>query len=212
MPRRDPTTASGYVNFPTDDPAYRFSNEGGMFVRLAVLVPKNRGDWLHCCGGSDSIRRTECLLGSETDGAGETEKLLFPLANARWERNRKRMEQARLEGRDDPEEEEATLEEEYSAELLAAITLGSTGWIGWHVEREEYWRCRREDLSNDGRRLVELIEALYPGCTTVITTWLDTRERKSGPTHPDHGRRWRQTRRSAAPASEPHYRTTRSRT
>ena len=174
MPRRDPTTMSGCVNFPTDDPAYRFSNEGGMFVRLTVLAPKDRSDWLHCCGGSHSIRRDECLLGSETDDAGETEKILFPLAHARRERNRQRFEEARRKNRDEPEDEEATLEEEYSAELLATITLGSTGWVGWHLEREEYWRCRREDLNEDGQRLVKLIEALYPGCKTIITTWLDT--------------------------------------
>ena len=174
MPRRDPAKASGYVNFPAEDPAYRFSNEGGMFVQLLVVAPKNRGDWLHCCGGTHSVRREECLLGSDIGRIDITEEILFPLAHARRERNRAQFEKARRENREIPDDEEATLDEEYSVPLLAALTLGSTGWVGWHIEEEEYWLCGNGDLTVDGLKLVEAIENLYPGCRTMITTWLDT--------------------------------------
>ena len=160
MPRRDPASASGFVNFPATDPAYKHTEEGGMFVRLSVLAPDPAGKWMHCSGGVHTMVIDACPIGKPTEAA------LFPKLAAR---------QARIEAAPpDADTELPTDEELESAELLANLTIGSTGWSGWHEAVDKLWECTEADLTEDGQALLALMRRLYPGCTIVISTWLDT--------------------------------------
>ena len=42
--RRREKQVTGYVRFPVDDPAWKFSAEGGMFVRAMVPIEGTRPD------------------------------------------------------------------------------------------------------------------------------------------------------------------------
>ena len=59
MQRRSSET-NGWVNFPVNDPAYKNSSEGGLFVRLVV---HQQNDWMVCCGGSNYVIFDETLIG-----------------------------------------------------------------------------------------------------------------------------------------------------
>lgn len=61
-----------------------------------------------------------------------------------------------------------------SISYLNITTLGSTGWSGWDKAKECYWRCSYEDLTEEGKRLYDLIKSLYQGCDLYLQTWLDT--------------------------------------
>ncbi len=73
----------------------------------------------------------------------------------------------------DPREEHVASDYE-SVPCLAALAIGSTGWVGWSEEKGEYWQCTKDDLTPEGRDLIAALRALYPGHEVVVTTWLDT--------------------------------------
>ena len=153
---------TGFVKFPVDDPTWRFSAEGGMFVR--VVVPAKRDlegedrlidSWMECCGGFCAVRYDETLQNSD-----ETMRRLWPNL---------------FDGDGEPRElgpDEGRAEN--SVPLLACVTLGSTGWAGWSEDLGRYWTCGFDDLDGDGRRIVESLRTLYPAHDVLLTTWLDT--------------------------------------
>ena len=154
--RRREKHVSGWVRFPTDDPAWRFSAEGGMFVRVMVVDGRDHKAnqcWMECCGGPVTVTMDET-----PQMPGEIEKRLWP-----------RM----FDANGDPREEAIASDFE-SVGCLAALVIGSTGWAGWSEEKGEYWQCTEDDLTPKGRKLIEALRALYPGRELILTTWLDT--------------------------------------
>lgn len=183
----------GWVNFPIEDPRFKNSGEGGMFVRL-VVVPENYSasdlphdedldlsmekylarkydqEWMVCCGGDAVVLYDECFLGddvtpdrTEGDWSSESpaEVFHFPRIAQRNASNE--------EPRDN------WLDPYTSQPYLCAMTIGSTGWSGWNNEEQRSFRCRFENLTEEGKSLYQMIEKLYEGRGKIyLQTWLDT--------------------------------------
>ena len=155
--RRRETHVTGAVRFPVDDPEHENTSEGGMFVRAMVAEPgpgdpeRSRKAWMECSGGTAQVLRDEVPLSQEL------EYTLWPGLYK------------------DPETLKDTgTQDAFSVPCLAVITLGSTGWSGWHTEREEYWQCSENDLTEAGQAIIASLRTLYPGRTVYLSTWLDT--------------------------------------
>lgn len=171
MRRREPVQR-GWVNFPLDRPN---GGEGGTFVRLVVCEPLDflephtaewgrawEGQWMLCCGGGCNVLRDEELLGDDLHPAGPEDDPRGPALDFHFPLHRR--------GRHPNPKVEDRLEPFVSRPYLACVTLGSTGWN----DREGRWRCRPDDLTEEGKALCSQLRALYPGCTLVLQTWLDT--------------------------------------
>lgn len=153
----------GYVNFPVNDPKWKFTSEGGMFVRVVVeelglqislrekIIPKDNSDndFMQCCGGKCIVLYDESFIGTDKE-----EIYHFPRLNRQSKSN-------------DPYKYT-------SIPYLAALTIGSTGWSGWDEAAGEYWRCTEKNLTTKGRELLKNLRNLYKGCKIHIQTWLDT--------------------------------------
>lgn len=109
-----------------------------------TLVVEDSRDWMICCGGNVHILRDEILLKEE-------EHHFCYKAMSEYDRTY----------------------EQLSIRYLAAIILGSTGWSGWN-EGDGYWRCKKEDLTEEGKQLYNSMGKLYPNCKIHLLTWLDT--------------------------------------
>lgn len=167
MNRRELVT-SGYVNFPLCSNRWKNTQEGGMFVQLVVLP---NGNWAHCCGANSvGVVYTECLQGD--DKQPNSDMFIQPRENA----GGRRIQTFPMEDELFPlmREENVADRDYHSSPMYAAITLGTTGWSGWDKAKGEYWRCTRNDLTEEGKRLYALVGQLYPDCDIRILTWLDT--------------------------------------
>ena len=158
MHNRRSKEVRGLVDFPVDDPAYRNSAEGGMFVRL-VVVPNIDDDWMVCCGGENYFLYDECLIGDDIDRGQKdfqspAQEFHFPHLN---------------------EERSSNIYPAASIGYLCVITLGSTGWSGWSDEKNDYFRCRYENLTVEGKKIYDQVQKMYEGKGILyIQTWLDT--------------------------------------
>lgn len=145
----------GCVRFPVDDPTWKNTGEGGLFVKL-VVVPRAWDEYQACCGATTSDFMAESYIG---DTRGADSSFHYPHADRAWTQT--------------PEPDE--LWSRYSSiAYLAVIVLGSTGWSGWSDERGSYWRCDFTDLDENGMAIVNALAAIYPGCDLRLVTWLDT--------------------------------------
>ena len=151
--RRRATHVTGCVRFPIDDRTWKFSAEGGMFVRVMVPVYDTHPDssWIECCGGYVHVQMDETPVFDRA-----LEKRLWP-----------RM----FDANGNPREEHCATDY-LSVPCLAVITLGSTGWSG--DNDDGYWQCGEDDLTEDGRAILATLRTLYPDHPPVLTTWLDT--------------------------------------
>jgi hypothetical protein len=157
----------GMVNFPVDSEEYTSTNEGGMFVQLwCVEEDYLSADswWYHDVYANMS----ETLLGTDSevneDNFHEIEEGKDPME---WEQRFTLEEmlfpRIKVEG-----------ENQYlSKELVACVTMGSTGWSGAN-EKNEYWRCRYEDLNDSGKGIYDALKNAYPKAKLILVTWLDT--------------------------------------
>ena len=169
--RRRSRAVSGHVAFPTQDPAWDFVPEGGMFVRLAV-EPKEDDDFLVCAGGWNLVLYDEEFVGDDTDiPCAHCEK---PLAEdmTTWRCRREARTFPRLNSGDDYPLQTAV--RNCSILYLAVMTIGSTGWEGMHKETGKMFLCRYEHLTESGQALYAAVQAAYPGRRLVLQTWLDT--------------------------------------
>lgn len=173
--RRRSLEMSGCVNFPVSDPLWNNSGEGGMVVKLVVVnntdfdAPDN---FEVCCGahvfdvysepliGDDARKRPEVL--GEYDSAESV--MAEQLAFREWEA----YHYPHLH------DEPFSRGNELSRPYLAVVVLGSTGWSGWSDELGRSWSCTYQDLSDDGKRLYEMMRSLYPGCALHLLTFIDT--------------------------------------
>jgi len=177
--RRRTEEVSGCVNFPIDNPLYKSSNEGGMFVRLVVVDPVDLvkpidydNKWVVCCGGYQYLIMDECY---QRDDLRE-----IPY-DPDFEINYKKRQEYEefhfpdLNNREKDKDDEKDIYRRYrSIPYLAIMTIGSTGWSGWSDELGGYWYCTFDDLTEEGKELYRNIEKLYPGCKIYLQTWLDT--------------------------------------
>jgi hypothetical protein len=197
MDRGNPSARRGFVNFPTADPAFKHTGEGGLFVRL-VVIPNPDSDFMVCQGGEIRFLASGILVGDditaippkpaspekELAGVGFFRRIrsLFsqPDESRAWADYYDRLERRKTfltavyfaqtvkTGDFRPEEKSVSID------LLAAVTLGSTGWAGYNEDEGLYWRCRFGDLTPDGQALYNTMKTLY-GDTgyLALQTWLD---------------------------------------
>ncbi len=170
MQRRS-TAMSGCVNFPINNPAWKSTGEGGMVVKLVVCDDREFDSQFGVCSGAYVIDMLcESFIGDDRRPypvapaiAGSLEALD---AQQQAERDWVAHHFPNLDGPDEPNRY-------LSRPYLATLVLGTTGWSGSDADHN-YWQCRFEDLSAAGQILYQQIEALYPGCTLHLLTFLDT--------------------------------------
>ena len=162
---------AGCVNFPVNDPLYRNSKEGGMFVRL-VIEEDPGNPTLVCIGGQNQSAMDESLIGTDD----------FQGNHQTWQEARRELERQTLRHFPDSEEDyeigersQVTSRRHRSVNYLAVLTLASTGWSGYD-DREPggYWICQYENLTQEGRALYDGLKTAYPGARMTLQTWLDT--------------------------------------
>ena len=170
----------GAVAFPVDNPTWRNSGEGGMFVKLVVVDDRDYddSDWTICCGVSVSDLKSEELVGDDQldppalrfeEGEAPEEALQ---ALDEHDRAARAWEERHFPSLND---EAAKGHGRYlSRNYLAAVTLGNTGWSGFSDALERYWHCTHDDLTSEGKALYASFQKLYPGCTLHLLTFLDT--------------------------------------
>lgn len=168
---------SGFVNFPIDNPEYKSSGEGGMFVRL-VVVGKEGKEWMQCCGGYCDVTYDESFIRDDKRERPE------PPNVENYKIQEKFLATLDKEQKDLQEYDEFHFPDMYkqnndflkynSIPYLCAMTIGSTGWSGWNDKKREYWHCTIDDLSEQGKQLYDLVQKLYPNCDLYLQTWLDT--------------------------------------
>jgi hypothetical protein len=178
--RRRTSAQHGYVNFPVNDERLRSTGEGGMFVKLVVVDDREYDDtpWTICCGAGITDHLTEQMVGDDQAEAPRLE-LAKPDESAEQALAAIQAHDAAhkaWEGRHFPflDDEDQSEGKYRSRQYLASMLLGITGWSGYDDAKEAYWRCTRDDLSDDGKALVTQLERLYPNCTIHLLTFLDT--------------------------------------
>ena len=197
MDRGNPSARSGLVNFPTWDPRFKHTGEGGMFVRLVVL-PNRDADFMVCSGGEIRFVADGVLVGDDmtafpskperpdvarhgVGGVFASIRNLFakPDQTKAWDDYTEKLEKRRtflmnLYFQEPVRDGDRGLSHRLSVDLLTAVTMGSTGWTGYDVEADLYWSCRYADLTADGKALYDLVQVLYGDTGQLaLQTWLD---------------------------------------
>ncbi len=155
--RRRTKEVQGCINFPIDDPKYRCTGEGGMFVRLVVLAEEDGSDVV-CSGGDHNFLYDESFLGDDS-GRPDREAIdeCFPCIN------------------DAGIPYDEIYRKYASIPCLVTMVIGSTGWSGWTEEDGgHYFRATRDYLTPLGWNLYEAVQDAYPGKKIRLQTWLDT--------------------------------------
>lgn len=154
----------GEVYFPIND--MENTMEGGMFVKLWVIPPKDHEGV--CCGTFVYDVLTEVFVGTDIDS--------FPEFPEEWPSEPERMTEMIIENeidRKDYLQKYWSVEEDdfgltTSIPLLASVMLGSTGWSNGE------WRATIKDLSFKAQELMGLFQEMYPTAELRIITFLDT--------------------------------------
>lgn len=180
--RRRSEEVAGYVNFPIGKPGWKNTGEGGMFVRLVVEdVGDYDSKWVPCCGGYQTVLYDECLQGDDVNPepkALPTEEEMAAMSPAQVraaldESTSCPAEDYHFPGMREAHNPEAAWSRYASIAYLAVLTLGATGWSGYH-EEQGYFRCTYADLTDAGKALYDSLVALYPGRKLFLQTWIDT--------------------------------------
>ena len=158
--KRRTNEASGWVNFPVNDPAWTSSGEGGMLVKLVVCDNREFDDLFGLCSGVGVYDvLTETLVGDDRRPA--------PVPAERFEdaESIKSNEKAYEDWKQlhFPHLNDAFMhghEKYLSRSYLSVIVLGSTGWSGRKGGDREPWVCTVEDLTHEGKVLYHQIKAL----------------------------------------------------
>jgi len=151
MNRRDKDASFGLVNWPKD---WKNTNEGGMVVYFAAAavdmdinghIPETELE--QCCGAS-----CVTLFYGEEIPSDSIRNFLFP----------------------DIDHADVLSENRYiSRSLYAAVMVGNTGGSWWNEERQDYFECKYDDLTAEGKTLYRNLWDLY-GFPPIIVTFLDT--------------------------------------
>jgi hypothetical protein len=174
MQRRS-SAQSGWVNFPTEDPAWANTQAGGMLVKLVVCDNRvsDEGFGL-CCGASVTDLYNESFIGDDRrpipSSPAEYESVEADQAHQSeldaWEAyHYPRIADLNCE----------QLDRFLSRSYRAVLVVGVTGWSGWNESTGgRYWQCTFDDLTPEGKTLYQQVQALYPGCELHLLTFLDT--------------------------------------
>lgn len=143
----------GGVDFPTDDPAWTDTGEGGMIVTLAVY---DSADYLQrwvkpAAWGSIMLTEAERTVGVVDLKSGE-----FHYGNMNLGEGEFFSPSTVGVCTDKPR----GLDRNESPDLLAAIHLGSTRWSGMDAE-DEMWYASWESLNSYGHLLIQHLLRLY---------------------------------------------------
>lgn len=153
-----------------------------MFVKLVVVDDRDyaESDWTICCGAGVYDVLTEQLVGDDREAppdwapspeASPEEALAQMQAHEKAHRN---WEARHFPNLHDGDQSLESGERFRSRDYVACLLLGITGWSGYDDEAGRYWACTPEALTAEGKALYEQLQALYPGCTLHLLTFLDT--------------------------------------
>ncbi len=198
MDRGNPRVSSGFVIFPTGDPKFDHTGEGGLYVQL-VAIPSRDYDFMVCDGGGVQVLAQGNLVGDDvtslpplpekpkpgrkgmgwfrwrtnsTLGQPDTDQRLRDYQE-QLDRRRTMLAQIYYPGRVKIYDVPPT-KKSLSIDYYAIVTLGSSGWVGYNREADRYWTCSFDDLTDDGRKLYSTLQTLF-GDTAYLAlqTWLD---------------------------------------
>lgn len=177
MQRRSNKMA-GCVAFPTGNPAWRSSGEGGMVVKLVVVSKAEFDDPANpqvCAGAQVFDVLTEVLVGDDSRPYSEAPEAATLSTLAEHERRRAEWEGYHYPNLVDAAKSSASacIDPYLSRDYLAAIVMGSTGWSGRN-EEGSCWTCTFEDQTDAGKALYRQMAEIYPGATLHLLTFLDT--------------------------------------
>lgn len=152
MTRRDAKTKSGFVKWPEEGGVKEWINsgEGGSWVLLVIpelSVRYERDSFVHCIADClPYLPMPDVIIGGED----------FPYNRERfW----------------------PTLESQpprdWSMPFLSVILLGTTGASWWSEVDKKQFQCTREDLTDEGKTIFDLMERLYSR-RPLLLTLLDT--------------------------------------
>jgi hypothetical protein len=181
--RRRTNEVVGYVNFPID--TVRSSGEGGCFVRLIVVESDEAkklvdGRWAPCCGGYNYFLLDETFLRFDKENPPEEPTFDDGPVTEESRQEYKKFEKDHQEyerkifpnlGTESPADD---YKQEFESDhLLAVLTIGATGWSPEFGATS--WHCTYADLTDEGKKLYDLIKALYaPQGVVYLLTFLDT--------------------------------------
>lgn len=184
--------------FPTADPRFEHTGEGGLYVQL-VAIPSRDFDFMVCDGGGIQTLAQSTLVGDDVTSLPPLPERPKPgskgMGMFRWrgrpllgkadydqqvrdyqdhlDRRRTMLSQIYYPGRvkiyDVP-----PVKKPLSIDFYAVVTLGSSGWVGYDKDTDKYWSCTFDDLTDDGRALYKTLQGLF-GETAYLAlqTWLD---------------------------------------
>jgi len=169
--RRNADAVVGFVNFPTD--TIKSSGEGGCFVRLVVIDTKGDNKymnrWIPCCGGYSNFFMNECFLGDDLTIRHYPDD---DDDQSAWGIRARKLSECTSKYLPDLKESFDITSDSYmqyvSRSFLCVMNIGATGWSS------SEWVCTFDDLTADGKVLVESLRKLYDGCEIRLLTFLDT--------------------------------------
>jgi hypothetical protein len=131
--------------------------------------------FMRCCGGWNRFIYDETFIGDDvhpTRTYNEIGNEVDPATDFHFPFLKKRHLDYRPRAKAAGPKMEA--ENFISTDYLAVLTIGSTGWSGFNKNKGEYFICKYDDLTEQGKSLYDSIKKLYPQGTIYLQTWLDT--------------------------------------
>jgi hypothetical protein len=169
--KRRSAEISGWVNFPVHDPTWTNTFSGGMVVKLVVCDNRSDvGKFGLCIGASVTDTLVGGLVGDDRRPLPANKASRKGKAQSGFE-EQQALELYHYPLLHHPDESEEVRNR--SRDYLAVIVIGSTGWSGLHTADSYDWKCRREDLTVEGRTFYAHVQAQYPGCELHLLTFLD---------------------------------------
>lgn len=168
------------VKFPGwDDPGYRDSGEGGLFVMLFVPEPEGWTDNCHVDVAIEATRPDVLVHPRTKDGLWSRWDSNSP--DSDWRIQQKLYDLLREHGRPEGNDPNPMMRwvmtarsyDDLSANMLVAMLLGSTSGSFYSEHNSSYWYATPENLTEAGRALYDGIKAAY-SVDPILATFLDT--------------------------------------
>lgn len=160
------------VRFPAyDNPAYRDSAEGGLFVMLLIPEPENHSD--NCVVDVNITVSSPDVCVNRADIEGIWQPYDYRMSG--FQKSIEAGKALEAAGRADLATWaiRTTSPDETSGSMLAALHLGSDSGSFWCEQQGAYWSATVADLTDAGADLYNSLAAAY-GITPILVTCLDT--------------------------------------
>jgi hypothetical protein len=165
-----PSNVASLVNFPELSSAWVNTSDLSLTVKLLVAptsVVTSQIDWVqeawhNCPVGDDQSPYPECPYLAETASIDEVARSISESERRREEWLLQHYNLVTRDGKD----------RLYSPATLATLYFGGTSWTGYCRERDVYWACTFEDLTEAGKALYQAVSTAYPEAKLHLRTFL----------------------------------------